>query len=80
VIEYLVQAKSERDCDSDGAYLGLYTILSLTILYGIYCNKEGSRGNIISRNGVCDEGGEWGAQTKVVFAKNIIDSCTCAST
>ena len=59
--------------------VGLYTILSLTIWYGIYCNEGGSRGNNISRNSVCNEGGEWGAQTKVVFAKNIVDSCTYAS-
>ena len=31
------------------------------------------------RNCVCDEGGEWGTQTKRVFANNIIDSCTYAS-
>ena len=38
-----------------------------------------SRGNNTLRNSVCDEGRKWGAQTKVVFAKNIIDSCTYAS-
>jgi len=59
--------------------LGLYTMFSLTILYGIYGNKEGSRGNNILRNRVCDERGKWGAQTQVVFAKNILDSCTYAS-
>ena len=37
------------------------------------------RGNNILRNSERGEGGEWGAQTKVVFAKNIIDSCTYAS-
>jgi len=30
------------------------------------------------RNCVCDEGREWGAQTKVLFAKNFMDSCTYA--
>jgi len=58
---------------------GLYTILSLTILYGIYCNTGGGEGGkYIAQS--CDEGGKWGAQTKLVFAKNITDSCTYAST
>jgi len=30
----------------------------------------------IAQKCVCDEGGKWCAQTKVVFAKDIIDSCT----
>jgi len=59
--------------------VGLYTILPLNILYGIYCNKGRSRGNNILRNSVCDEGGKRGAQTKLVVAKNIIDSCTQTS-
>ena len=62
--------------------IGLYTILSSPILYGICCNKRGPRGNNILRNScatVCDEGGKWGAQTKVVLANNSTGSCTCAS-
>ena len=59
--------------------LGIYTMLPFTILYGIYCNAWWSRGNHILRKRVCDEGGEWGAQTKAEFAKHSIDSCTQAS-
>jgi len=62
-----------------GWVVDLYTILPLTILYGIYCNKGWSRANTILRNSVCDAGGKRGAQTKVVFVKTIIDSCTQAS-
>jgi len=46
---------------------------------GICCKKGGSRGNTTLRNRVCDEGGEWGAQTKGLFAKNCIGTCTYAS-
>ena len=35
----------------------LYTILPLSILYGMYCNTEWSGGNTILRNSVGDEGG-----------------------
>ena len=35
--------------------LGIYTILSLPILCGIYYNNGGSGGNIILRNRVGDE-------------------------
>ena len=59
--------------------VGLYTILPLTIVYGMYCNTGWSRGDIILRNNVCDEGGMWGAHTKVVFAKNNMDSFTYVS-
>jgi len=69
----------ERGEGGPGLHLGLYTILSLTVLHGIHYNKEGSRGTHILRNSVCGEGGKWGAQAKVVFAENIIDSCTYAS-
>jgi len=41
--------------------------------------KYGRGGNTILRNSVGGEGGEWGAQTKGVFANNSIDSCTKAS-
>jgi len=51
-------------------------ILPLPILYGVYCNKEGSGGNNVSRNRVGNKVGEWGAQPKGVFAQNMIDSCT----
>ena len=37
--------------------------------------KEGREGNNVFPNSVCNEGGEWGAQTKVLFAKSIIDLC-----
>ena len=39
----------------------------------MYCDKGWSGGNTISRNSVGDEGGEWGAQPKGVFANNSID-------
>ena len=58
---------------------GLYTILPLPILNGMYCNKGWSGGNTVLRNSVGDEGGWWGAQTKGVFANSSIDSCTKAS-
>jgi len=61
------------------SWLALYTMFPLPILCGIYCNDGVSGGNIVLRNSVCDEVGKWGAQTKVVFVKNIIDSCTYAS-
>ena len=35
--------------------------------------------NKILSNRVGDKGGGWGAQTKEVFAQNIIDVCTKAS-
>jgi len=53
--------------------LSVYTILSLPILYVSYCNTGWSVGNTILRNSVGDEGGEWGAQTRV-FTNNSIDS------
>ena len=62
-----------------GIPLGLYTILPLPILCGMYCNKGWSGGNTVLRNGVGDEGRGWGAQTKQVFANNNIDSCIMAS-
>ena len=42
--------------------LGLHTILSFTILHGIYCNTAGPRGDTVLRNSVW-----WAAQTKVLF-------------
>jgi len=59
--------------------LGLYTILPLPILYGVYCNTRWSGGKTVLRNSVVDEGGGCGAQTKGVFANNSIDSCRKAS-
>jgi len=59
--------------------LGLYTILPLPILYGMYCNKGWLGENTVLRNRVGDEGGEWGAYTKGVFANNDLHSCTKAS-
>ena len=59
--------------------LGLYTILPVPILYGTYCNTGWSGGSTVLRNSVGDEGGEWGAQPKGVFAGDSIDSCTKAS-
>ena len=59
--------------------LGLYTILPLPILYGMCGNKGSSGGNTVLCDSVGDEGRKWGAQTKGVFAKNSIDSCTKAS-
>jgi len=41
--------------------VGLYTILALPILCGIYCNNGGSGRNIILRNSVGDDGVGWGA-------------------
>jgi len=67
--------------------LGIHTILPFTILYdGIYCyiaiyrvvDGKHIYCNIL-RNSVCDDGGTRGAQIKVEFAKNSIDSCTQAS-
>ena len=40
---------------------GLYTILPLPILCGVYCNNGGSGEHIILRNSVSDDGVEWGA-------------------
>ena len=60
---------------NDTTQIGLNMISPLPILYGLYCNKEGSGGNNILRNRVGDKGGKWGAQSKGVFAQNIIDSC-----
>ena len=60
-------------------YIGLYTILSLPILYSKCCNKVWSGRNSILRNSVGDEGGKWGAQTRGVFASNSIDSWTKGS-
>jgi len=59
--------------------IGIYTILPLPVLYRMYCNTGWSGGNTILRNGVGDEEGGWGAQTRGVFANNSIDSCTMAS-
>jgi len=42
----------------------------------MYYKKGWPGGNIVLRNSVGDEGEEWGAQTKGVFASNSIDSCT----
>jgi len=50
--------------DTGGGF-GFYTIVSLTILYSIYCNKGGTRGYNILRNSKRDERRKWGAQTKV---------------
>jgi len=44
-----------------GSRFGLYTILPLPILCGIYCNNGVSMGNIILRNTVGDDGVGWGA-------------------
>jgi len=44
-----------REAQTSGSFrvrVGLYTILSLTIVCVIYCNKGGSRGNNIVRNSV----------------------------
>ena len=59
--------------------VGLYTILPLPILYGMYCNTGWSGGSTVLRDNVGDEGGEWGVQPKEVFASDSIDSCTKAS-
>ena len=50
--------------------VGLYTILPLPILCGIYCNNGGSEENSILRNRVGDAGGRGGAQT--VGAQRIV--------
>jgi len=62
---------------SKGAtHIGLYTMLALPILYGIYCNEGGSRGYNILRNSVGDEMAGWAAYTQGVWVMNSIDSCT----
>jgi len=43
------------------APIGLYTILPLPILCGIYCTNGGSGGNIIVRNSAGDYGVGWSA-------------------
>jgi len=43
--------------DEAGLHIGLFTILPLPILYGVYCNKGGSGGNNLLRNSVGDEVG-----------------------
>jgi len=55
--------------------VGLYTILPMPIVSGIYCNNGGSGGNILLRNSVGDDGVGWGAETAGGCAKNSIDSC-----
>jgi len=57
-----------------GSEFGLYTILPLPIVYGMYCNQGWPGGNTVLRNSVGDEGAKCGAQTMGVFANNIIDS------
>ena len=44
-----------------GSEFSLCTILPLPVLYGVYSNNGGSRGNIILRNSVGDDGAGWGA-------------------
>jgi len=59
--------------------VGLYMLLPLPILYGMYCNKEWSGGNTILRDSVGDEVGEGGCPNKGLFANHRIDSGTKAS-
>jgi len=44
--------------------IGLYTILQLPMLCGIYCNNEGSGGNVILPNSVDAGRGRGGAETQ----------------
>ena len=41
-------------------FVGLYTILPLPVVSGIYCNNGGSGGNILLRDIVGDNGVVWG--------------------
>ena len=59
---------SRRRLPPPQAPIGLYRILPLPILYGIYCNKEGSGVNNALRNRVGDKGGTWGAYTARLLA------------
>ena len=45
-----------------GLGFGVYTILPMPILCGVYCNNGGSGGTIILRNSVSDDGLGWGAE------------------
>ena len=53
--------------------------IAITNIVWHACNRGWSGGNTALRNRVGDEGGEWGAQTKRVFVKNIIDPRAKAS-
>ena len=61
--------------------VGLYTMLPLAIVYGIYCNKggRGGGGTIYCAIVWAMRGCEGGAQTRELFANNSIDLCTKAS-
>jgi len=50
-------------------------ILPLPVLYGKYCNKGWSGGNIILLKSVGNEGMEWGAQTRYFWANNSTFLC-----
>ena len=54
----VLEACGTNDSDSS---VGLYMILSLPILCGVYCNNGESGGNVILRNRVGDDGAGWGA-------------------
>ena len=59
---------------------GLYKILQLPILCGIYFNNGGAGGNVILRNSAGGDGVGWGTYTKGGCVKNSIDSCTKTQT
>jgi len=66
-------------CGSGRTSVGLYTILQLPMLYGMYCNTGWSGGNTVLRNSVGNEGWWWCDRTKGLFANDSIGSCTKAS-